>query len=68
MSRSSPLFVTRTEEKMQTQIEAEKAILGYRDHDRQEYADRAPIPDAGEFNIGCFNQDGSPAAPGGEFG
>lgn len=33
--------------------------LEFSDHHRQRYADRVRIPDAGEFLIGVYNDDGS---------
>lgn len=34
-------------------------LLEFSDHHRQRYADRVRIPDAGEFLIGVYNDDGS---------
>lgn len=33
--------------------------LSFYDHHRQRYADKVPIPDAGEFLIGAYNGDGT---------
>jgi hypothetical protein len=38
--------------------------LSFYDHHRQRYADKVPIPDAGEFLIGDYNGDGTVAADG----
>lgn len=46
---------------------AENVVVGFRDHDRQRYAENVPIADAGEFNIGCFYDDGSATPDDGEF-
>jgi len=40
--------------------------LSFYDHHRQRYADKVPIPDAGEFLIGAYNGDGT-VGPDGEF-
>jgi hypothetical protein len=52
---------------MSRATENEKVVVGFRDHERQRYAPKVPIADAGEFNIGCFREDGSPIARDGEF-
>jgi hypothetical protein len=44
-----------------------QVVVGFRDHDRQRYMQNALIEDAGEFNIGCFHEDGSPTLHDGEF-
>jgi len=50
-----------------TATENASVVVGFRDHDRQTYASKVRIEDAGEFNIGCFREDGSPASVEGEF-
>lgn len=52
---------------MSPATDAENGVLGFRDFDRQRYAQKVPIGTAGEFNIGSFFDDGSSVPADGEF-